>query len=260
MFTRSIFFEKDTFPNVFQILGGNFSGLRQIFSTTVFRTALVSRFFNRIYANFFRTSRKMFLPGLSELHSTCTQDCFCFHRKHLLWKKNSFPIIFRILDGDFSVFRQKFSSTVVKNALESRFLIGFMPTFFGLYAKIYWLICQNSTLRAHRIVFMGSIFFEKNIFPIVFHILGANFSGCRQKFSSTVVKNALDFRFLNRIYSNFFGVHAKIYWSVCQNFTLRVHRIVFHEKHLIWKKHFSICIPHFRPKFFSLLGKSFPAR
>ena len=92
-------------------------------------------------------------------------------------KKNTFQIMFRILDGDFSVFRQKFSSTVVRTSLDSRFLIGFMPTFFGFYAKFYWLVCQNCTLRVHRIIFMGSIFFEKYTFPFVFHILGGNFSG-----------------------------------------------------------------------------------
>ena len=124
----------------------------------------------------------------------CPQDRF--HEKHLLWKKNTFQIVFRILDGDFSVFRQKVSSTVVRTALDSRFLIGFMPTFFGFYAKFYWLLCQNCTVRVHRIVFMGSIFFEKNTFPIVFHILGGNFSGFRQIFSITVFRTELVYRFL----------------------------------------------------------------
>ena len=177
VFTGSIFSEKKSFQIIFRILDGDFSGFRQKISSMVFRTALVSRFFNRIYANFFGTSRKISLPGLSELYSTCPQDCFCFHRKHLLWKIKSFQIIFRILDGDFSGFRQKISSTVIKTALDSRFLIGYMPTFFGVYAKFYWLVCQNTTLRAHRIVFMGRIFFEKNTLPIVFLILRGSFSG-----------------------------------------------------------------------------------
>ena len=71
-----------------------------------------------------------------------------------------------------------------------------MPIFFGIYAKFFWLVCQNCTLRVHRIVFTGSIFFEKNTFPTVFHILGGNFSGFRQNCSSTVVKTTLASTFL----------------------------------------------------------------
>ena len=100
-----------------------------------------------------------FFSGLSELHSTCPQPCF--NGKHLLWKKNNFQIIFRILDGDFSGFRRHFSSTLVRIALDSMFLIGFMSISVGLHANFYWLVCQNSTLPAHRIFFIGSIFFEK---------------------------------------------------------------------------------------------------
>ena len=81
VFMRSIFFEKHTFPNVFQISGGNFSGFWQIFPSTVLRTALVSRFSDRICA-FFRTLRRVSLAGLSELHPTRPQDYF--YGKHLL--------------------------------------------------------------------------------------------------------------------------------------------------------------------------------
>ena len=143
-------------------------------------------------------------------------------------KKNTFQIVFRILDGDVSGFRQKFSSTVVRTSLDSRFLIGIMPTFFGLYAKFYRLVCGNCTLCVHRIVFMGSIFFEKkNTFQIVFRILDGDFSGFRQKFSSTVVRTSLDSRFLIGIMPTFFGLYAKFYRLVCRNCTLFVHRIVF---------------------------------
>ena len=77
---------KNLFQLVFHNLGGNFSGLWQNFSSTVVRTAYVPRFFNRTYANFSRTLRKILLASLSELHSLCPQDCF--HGKHLLWKKH----------------------------------------------------------------------------------------------------------------------------------------------------------------------------
>ena len=130
----------------FRFKAETFQVFGQIFSSTVLRTALVSRFFNHIYANLFRTSRKMFLPGLSELHSTCTKECFCFHRKHLLWKKNSFQIIFRILDGDYPGFRRKISNTVVRIALDTRLLIGFMSNKFELCATfVSWSI--RSTLH-----------------------------------------------------------------------------------------------------------------
>ena len=79
---------KNIFQSVFQNLGGNFSCFWQNFSSTVVRTAFVPRFFNRTYANFSRILRKNLLAGLSEIHSTCPQDCF--HGKHLFWKKNTF--------------------------------------------------------------------------------------------------------------------------------------------------------------------------
>ena len=172
-----------------------------------------SRFFNRIYAKFFRTLRKIFLAGLADLPSTCPQDRFL--GKQLPWKKNTFQILFRSLDGDFSGFRRKISNTVVRNALDSRFSIGLMPVFFGIHSKVYWLVCQNCTPRVHRIVFMRSIFFEKDTFPNVFQILGGNFSGFRQIFSSTVVRTAMAFRFLNRIYAFFSDLTQSFFgWSV----------------------------------------------
>ena len=115
-----------------------------------------------------------------------------------------------------------------------------MPTFFGLYAKLYWQFCQNSTLRVHRIVFMGSIFFEKKHFPFVFHILSRKFSSFRQKNSSTVIKTALFSRFFNRINANFlFGLHANFFRLVCQNCTLRVQRNVSRGCNFFDKKTFS---------------------
>ena len=96
------------------------------------------------------------------------------------------------------------------------YLVGLTPTFLGLYAKFFWQVCQNSSLRVHRIVFMGSIFFEKNTFPFVFHILRRKFSGFRQKYSSTVIRTALVSRLFNRIYANFFSDFTQVLfgWSV----------------------------------------------
>ena len=167
------------------------------------------------------------MAGLSELHSTCPQHCF--NGKHLLWKKNTFQTSFRILDGDFSGFRRQFSSTVVRTALDSRFwyLIGLFAIFFRTSSNFFWLVCENGTLRVHRIVFMASIIFEKNTFPNLFQIFGGNFSGLRQIFSSTVFRTAMVSRFLIGFLPTFFGLYAKFYWLVCRNCTLCVHRIVF---------------------------------
>ena len=74
--------KKNTFPIVFHILGRNFISFRQMFSSTVVGNASASSFFNRIYAIFFRTSPKILLVGLSELHTTCSQDSF--YGVHLL--------------------------------------------------------------------------------------------------------------------------------------------------------------------------------
>ena len=171
---RSIFFEENAFQIVFQIFGGNVSGSQQTLSSTVVRTALIFRFFNRIYAIFLRILRKSLLAALSELHFSCPQDCF--HRKQLQWKKNTFQIVFHNLDGKFSGLWQKFSSTVVRTALVSRFFNRTQVICFGFYAKIFWLICHNCTLHVHRIVFIGSNFNEKNtLFKLYFTFWVENF-------------------------------------------------------------------------------------
>ena len=94
---------------------------------------------------FFWTPRKFLLTGLSELHSTCPKNFFRFLKN---------------IQSAFHNF-QKFSSTVVRTAL---MFLGFL---IGLYVNF-----GQAILCVHRIVFMGSIFFEKNTFPNVFHILG----------------------------------------------------------------------------------------
>ena len=90
--------KKKHFFNCISYFKGKFQVFEQIFSSTVDRSALVSRFFNRIYANFFWISRKTLFAGLSELRSTCPQDCF--HGKHFLWEKHFSNI--------FSIFRRQF--------------------------------------------------------------------------------------------------------------------------------------------------------
>ena len=98
---------------------------------------------------------------------------------------------------------------------------------------------------------------KKSLFNFVFHSLGGNTSGLRQNFCSTVVRTALVPRFFNRTYAKNFGFYIKFYWLVCQNSTVRVHRIVFMGNIFFEKKHFSICISHFRRKIFRFSAKVF---
>ena len=170
VFTGGIFFEKNTFPFVFHLFGGLFLGFWQNCSSSVVRTTLASRICIRVFANFFPNLRKILLCGLSELHSRCPQ--VCFHGKHLLWEKHFSNctsqfrrIIPRFLANFFQHVGQNYISFQV-------FVFGFMPILFRIYGKFYWPVHQNCPLRVHSIVFMGSIFFGKNTFPIVFHILG----------------------------------------------------------------------------------------
>ena len=171
---KHLLWEKNTFQIIFRILDGNLPGFRYCFSSTVTRTALVSRFligFLPIISDFTQNSLGWSVGTTLYL----TTRLFSWEAPFL--KKNTFQIIFRILDGDFSGFRRKISSTVVRTALVSRIFHRNYARFFRTSRKIFWLVCQNCTLRVHGIVFMGSIFFEKITFPIVFYILEGAFSG-----------------------------------------------------------------------------------
>ena len=121
----SNFIKKNNFQFVFHNLGGNFSSFRRAISSTVVRTALVSRFFNLICAIFFGVHANFY-------RLVCRNCILRVHRIAILGsiffgKKNTFQIIFRILDGNLPSFRYYFSSTVTRTALVSRFLIGFLP-------------------------------------------------------------------------------------------------------------------------------------
>ena len=171
--------KKNTFQIFFRVLDGDFWGFRRKFSSTVVRTALVSMFFNRIYAIFFRTLREISLAGLSELHFTCPQDCDL--GKHLFWKK----------------------------------------------------------------------------IPKVLHFLAGNSPGFSRIFSSTVFRTALVSRFFNRIYATFFRTLRKISLAGLSELHSTCPQDFFHEQHLLWKKHFSVCISLFRRKLFRFSAKFF---
>ena len=132
--------------------------------------------------------------------------------------------------------------------------------FFGLYAEFYWLLCQHCTLRVHRNVSMGSIFFEKNAFQFVFHIFGGNFWGFRQNVSSIVIRTALVSRFFNRNYATLFRIWSKILLdglselhSTCQQdcFSWEASSL----KKMLFKLYFT-----FLAQTFQVFGKTFPSR
>ena len=169
------------------------------------------------------------------------------------------PIVFLILRGSFSGFWANLSQRGSRNCIGFQaFQSDLCQFFIGLHAKFYWLVCQNCTLRARRIVFMGYIYFEKkNTFPFVFHNLGANFSSFRQNFNITVVGTSLVSRFFNRIYA--------IFSEFTQNYNDRSVRTALYvstgsfswEASSLNKKHFSNYISHFGQRLFRFSAKVF---
>ena len=146
-----------------------------------------------------------------------------FSRNKGFWKKY-------ILSQSFSVFRRQFSRFESRNfpqvyqfciqfvwrnvsresfAGNKLFLIVFFKKFFTLftflwsYADFSWQCSQNWTLRFHRVVFMGSLFIEKQMSNCI--------SICRPKF---------------------FGFMAKRYLHSCQNCILCV------QWNIQWRKVF----------------------
>ena len=111
-----------------------------------------------------------------------------------------------------------------------------MPTFFGLYAKFYWQVCQNSTLRVTGLFSWEATSLIKNIFQIVFHNLGGNFSGFWQIFSSTVVRTAYVPRFFSRTYANFSRTLRKFLLANLSELQSTCPHDCFHGKHLLRKK------------------------
>ena len=135
----------------------------------------------------------------------------------IFFEKNTFPIVFQNLGGNFSGF------WVIIFQHGSRNCIGFQAFqsdlcqfFFGLHGKFYWLVCRNCTLCVDKIVFMGSIFFEKNTFPFVFHILGGNFSGFWVNLFQHGSRNCIGFQAFQSDLCQFFSDFTEnfIGWSV----------------------------------------------
>ena len=190
---------KNIFQIVFHNLGGKFSGFLQNFSSTVVRTAYVPRFFNRTYANFSRTLR--FIGW-----SVRTYVSTGLFSKHLLWKKH--------FSKCFSEFRriQNFSSMVVQTALVTRFFNRIYANFFldSTQISLNWSV-RTALYVSTELFLVEATSLIKNLFQLVFHNLGGNFSGLWQNFSSTVVRTAY---FFEKNTQNFMGKSVKLH-SLC---------------------------------------------
>ena len=103
------------------------------------RTASVSMFFNRIYANFFSDFTQIFFDWSVRFALYVSTELFSLEATSL--KKKHFQIVYHILRCNFSGIRRKFSSTAVTTAMDSRFLIGFMSNFSELCATfVSWSV------------------------------------------------------------------------------------------------------------------------
>ena len=126
------------FSNCISHFGRIFFRFRQIFSSTVVRTALIFRFINRINANFLRILRKSLIIGLSELHYVSTR---LFSSEATSLKKTLFSLYFTFWVETFQVFEQILCCTVVRTALDSRLIIGIMSIYFELCANyVSWSV------------------------------------------------------------------------------------------------------------------------
>ena len=183
------------------------------------------------------------MAGLSENHSKCPQDCF--HGKHILWKKNTFPFVFHILGRKFSSFRQKNSSTIIKTALVSRFFNRIYANFSSDFTQVSINWSVRTAIYVSTELFPGeATSLIKNIFQLVFHNLGGNFSGFWQNFSSTVVRTAYVPRFFNRTYANFSRTLRKILLASLSELNSLCPQDCFHGKHLLWKKNTFLNVFH----------------
>ena len=175
----------------------------------------------------------------------------------IFFENNTFWIAFHILVWIFSGFQHYFSSTLVRIALVFRFFDRNYARFFRTSRNFFWLVCRNCTLRAHGIIFMGSIFFEKNTFPNVFQILGGNFPGFRHYFSSTVTRTALVSRFLIGFLPIISDItQISIGWSVGTALYVSTGSFSW-EAPSLKTKHFSNYISHFGLRLFRFSAKFF---
>ena len=200
------------------------------------------------------------MAGLSELHSTCPQDCF--HGKHLLWKKKQFSIC--ISQSRRKLFR--FSAKLFHHG--SRNFIGFQ-VFQSDLCQVFSDFTQNFfgwSVRTALYVSTGLFSWEasslkKTLFQLYFTFLAETFQIFDKSFPSRYSKLHWFLGFSNYIVP-FFSDFAQKFIDRSVRISLYVStglffmRSIFFEK----KKHFSNCISEFKQKFFRFLGKSFPAR
>ena len=192
--------EKKHFSKCISHLGGNFSGFWANFSSTVVRIELVSRFLPDL-CQFLSDFTQNFIAWSVRLHSTCPNHCF--DGMHLLWKKNSFQIDFHNLGGNFSSFGHKFSSTVVKTSLDSRFFIR-IYAFLRTLRRI--LLAGLSALHSTcpQDCFHGKhLLWKKKQFSNKISHYGRRLFGFSAKAFQHGSQNCIGFLVFNRIFANF---------------------------------------------------------
>ena len=160
---------KNIFPFVFQILGRKFSSFRQKNSSTVVRTALVSRFFNRICANFFSDSTQFSNDWSVRTALYVSTELFSGEATSFI--KNNFQLVFHNLGGNFSRFWQNFSSTVVRTAYVPRFFNQTYANFFWTLRKILLAGLSENHSKCPQDCFHGKhLLWNKTLFQMFFTI------------------------------------------------------------------------------------------
>ena len=156
-------------------------------------------------------------------------------------------------------FEKKHFSKCVSHFWRNLFRFSAKPFQHGNQSCIGFEVCQSElchflseftqtsfvwSLRTALYVSLGlfsweSFFLEKNTFPFVFHILGANFSGFWQNFSTTAVKNALVCTFFSSMFCQFFAELKQIFIDRSVRFALDVTTGMFSwESSSLKKKYF----------------------
>ena len=166
--------EKKHFSNCISHFGGNFSGFRQSFSTTAVRIDLVSRCFNPISAVGFKEFTQIFIDRSVRTALDVTTGFFSWESSAL--EKKHFSNCISHFGGNFSGFRQSFSTTAVRIDLVSRCFNPISAVGFKEFTQIFIDRSVRTALDVTTGFFSWeSSALEKKTFQIVFHILAETF-------------------------------------------------------------------------------------
>ena len=132
-----------------------------------------------------------------------------------------------------------------------------MPTSFGLHANFFGWSVRTAVYVPTGLFSWEAFSLKKNAFPNVFQILGGNFPGFRQYFSSTVTRTALVSRFLiGFLPNNSDFTQSSIGWSVETALYASTGSISW-EAPSLKTKHFSNYISHFGLRLFRFSANLF---